>query len=284
MNAARNRTLVMIPTYNERRNVGPLLEQILQQGDDFDILFIDDNSPDGTGELLDELAGQHPRRVRALHRAGRQGVGSAHKFGIRWAYANGYSELITMDSDFAHPPLYIPRLRAAADNYDLVVGSRYIEPDSLADWTPFRKILTRVGHFLTVTLLRMPYDATGAFRFYRLDHVPASAFTLVRSEGYSFFFESLYLLSANGFGIGQIPIHVLNRTAGESKMRTRDVATSVRFLLVLCAEKYLRPSRHRITVLARRRPATGPASRRRLRHAANPFRYRSSDTGRPQRL
>ncbi|WP_051133442.1 polyprenol monophosphomannose synthase [Nocardia paucivorans] len=247
MNAASNRTLVMIPTYNESRNVGPLLAEILDQGDDFDILFVDDNSPDGTGRLLDELAAQHTHRIHVLHRSNRRGVGSAHQTGIRWAYDNGYSELITMDSDFAHPPSYIPALMAAAKGFDIVVGSRYLRQDSLADWTPFRKILTRVGHFLTVTLLRMPYDATGAFRFYRLDTVPVAAFDLVRSTGYSFFFESLYILTANGFSITQIPIHVLHRTAGESKMRTRDVAISVRFLLTLCAEKYLRPSRHRLT-------------------------------------
>ncbi|WP_406230690.1 polyprenol monophosphomannose synthase [Nocardia sp. NBC_01009] len=237
----------MIPTYNERRNVGPLLGQILDQGTDFDVLFVDDNSPDGTGELLEDLAREHAPRIHVLHRPGRKGVGSAHQDGIRWAYSEGYDNIITMDSDFAHPPSYLPALRAAAAGFDIVVGSRYLKEDSLADWTPFRKILTRVGHFLTTTLLRMPYDATGAFRFYRLDAVPVGAFDRVRSTGYSFFFESLYIMNANGFRIQQIPIHVLNRTAGASKMRTRDVATSVRFLLVLCAEKYLRPSRHRIS-------------------------------------
>lgn len=252
MSAASEKTLVMIPTYNERRNVGPLLAQILEQGSDFDVLFVDDNSPDGTGDLLDELARQHSPRIHVLHRAGRQGVGSAHQAGIRWAYAQGYAHIITMDSDFAHPPSYLPALRAASDGFDIVVGSRYLKEDSLADWTPFRKVLTRVGHFLTVTLLRMPYDATGAFRYYRLDTVPVAAFDRVRSTGYSFFFESLYILATNGFRIEQVPIHVLNRTAGASKMRTRDVATSVRFLLVLCAEKYLRPRRHRISSPAHR--------------------------------
>lgn len=247
MSTASERTLIMIPTYNERRNVGPLLGQILDQGTDFDVLFVDDNSPDGTGELLEDLAREHAPRIHVLHRPGRKGVGSAHQDGIRWAYSEGYDNIITMDSDFAHPPSYLPALRAAAAGFDIVVGSRYLKEDSLADWTPFRKILTRVGHFLTTTLLRMPYDATGAFRFYRLDAVPVGAFDRVRSTGYSFFFESLYIMNANGFRIQQIPIHVLNRTAGASKMRTRDVATSVRFLLVLCAEKYLRPSRHRIS-------------------------------------
>ncbi|MFQ6329968.1 polyprenol monophosphomannose synthase [Nocardia sp. CWNU-33] len=247
MSTASERTLIMIPTYNERRNVGPLLGQILDQGTDFDVLFVDDNSPDGTGELLEDLAREHAPRIHVLHRPGRKGVGSAHQDGIRWAYSEGYDNIITMDSDFAHPPSYLPALRAASAGFDIVVGSRYLKEDSLADWTPFRKILTRVGHFLTTTLLRMPYDATGAFRFYRLDAVPVGAFDRVRSTGYSFFFESLYIMNANGFRIQQIPIHVLNRTAGASKMRTRDVATSVRFLLVLCAEKYLRPSRHRLS-------------------------------------
>ncbi|MFI1913838.1 glycosyltransferase [Nocardia sp. NPDC020380] len=238
--------LILVPTYNERNNVGPLLTGIFEQGLDFDVLFIDDNSPDGTGEVLDELAKQYEPHVHVLHRPGKLGIGSAHRDGIRWAYAHHYPALITMDSDFAHPPAYLPALLAAGQGHDVVIGSRYLERDSLTAWSLFRTVLARAGHFLTVTMLRMPFDATVAFRYYRLDTMPPGVFDLVRSSSYSFFFESLFVLNLNGFAIDQIPIHPLSRTSGTSKMASRDVATSIGFLLLLCAEKYLRPWRLRL--------------------------------------
>lgn len=247
MVAASGKCLIFTPTYNERDNVGPLLAAILDQRLDCDVLFLDDNSPDGTGALLDELARRHAR-VEVIHRAGKEGIGTAHQAGIRWAYDRGYDQLVTMDSDFAHPPEYLPAfLAAAAEGYDVVVGSRYLQRHSLADWSLHRRLLTRVGHALTVTLLGLPYDATGAFRCYRLNRIPRHAFDLVRSRGYAFFFESLYVLHVNGFAVGQTPIHLPGRTFGASKMDAHEVAASVRLLLSLYATKLLAPARLRLT-------------------------------------
>ncbi|MEK6579164.1 MAG: glycosyltransferase, partial [Bdellovibrionota bacterium] len=193
-----DKPLVFVPTYNERENVQNLVSEILALGLDLDLLLMDDNSPDGTGRIIDELALKYPN-IKTVHRSGKLGVGSAHYDGIGWAYEHGYSRLITMDCDFTHPPRYIKEILAGAGDAAVKVGSRYMQGGSLAGWNLFRTFLTKTGHFLTETLLGMEYDATGGFRFYRLDVIPRYVFSLVRSKGYSFFFESLYVIHRNGF-------------------------------------------------------------------------------------
>ncbi|MBI4346111.1 MAG: glycosyltransferase [Elusimicrobia bacterium] len=226
------RVLVFVPTYNERDNVEKLLNEILSQKLDADVLFCDDASPDGTGELLDRLAKEHPR-LHVLHRKGKEGIGTAHQAGIAWAYDRGYELLVTMDADFTHPPSFIPRFLERAGETDVVVGSRYLQKDSLDEWNLFRWSLTKLGHFLTVVCLGLPYDATGAFRAYRLDRIPRRLFGLVRSPGYSFFFESLYALHSNRFKIVEVPIVLPARTYGTSKMALSEVFGSLRRLVSL---------------------------------------------------
>ena len=225
-----NELLIFIPTYNERENVEGILEQLLGLGLAADILFVDDNSPDGTGELLDRLARGMPN-VTVQHRAGKMGVGSAHAYGIQWAYERGYRLLLTMDCDFTHSPEYIRDFLAKADDADIVVGSRYLQDKSLSTWNAYRKLLTRIGHLLTAVFLRMPYDATGAFRLYRLDRLPKNFLDPVQSHSYSFFFESLYILHLNGFRIAEVPTHLPARVYGHSKMRLTDALNSVSHLV-----------------------------------------------------
>jgi dolichol-phosphate mannosyltransferase len=238
------KTLVFIPTYNERENAEKICIELLGMKLGVDLLFLDDASPDGTGKRLDELAAREPR-LKVIHRASKLGVGSAHRDGIHWAYENGYSTLITMDCDFTHPPHYIPAFLSAAADGDVVVGSRYMRPDSLEEWSLFRWLLTRLGHVLTRHFLDMPYDATGAFRLYRLDRVPQRLFAFVESTGYSFFFESLYVLHRNGLSITEVPITLPARTYGTSKMRTSDILNSVSHLVRLYASQRWSPERPR---------------------------------------
>src|SRR3989442_419644 len=161
-----SRLLIFVPTYNENRNVERLCADLRALPLDADILFIDDGSPDGTGATLDRLARQYPR-ISVVHREGKLGIGSAHRAGIAYAYDKGYDLLITLDADFSHSPADLPRLLAAhASDVDVVVASRYLGPDSLPGWSPHRLFLTRLGHFLTPVLLRMPYDASGVLRLY----------------------------------------------------------------------------------------------------------------------
>ena len=221
--------LVFIPTYNEHENVKQIYQRIQKLGLDADVLFLDDNSPDGTGRLLDEIAASDAS-VQVIHRAGKEGIGSAHSTGIRWAYEKGYQTLVTMDCDFTHQPEAIPDFLRDSENHDVVVGSRFMKSDSLKDWNLLRKSMTFTGHFLTKHLLKMPQDASGAFRVYRLDRIPANLFAMVRAQGYGFFFESLHLLSINSFSICEIPIVLPARVSGHSKMTVAEAWKGLSFL------------------------------------------------------
>jgi dolichol-phosphate mannosyltransferase len=226
----KNDLLIFIPTYNERENVEQILGQILSLGLPADVLFVDDNSPDGTGKLLDDIAAR-TKDIFVLHRAGKLGIGSAHAYGINWAYEHGYRLLITMDCDFTHSPEYIRDFLANADSADIVVGSRYMQEQSLSTWNPYRRLLTRLGHSATKLFLRMPFDATGAFRLYRLDRISRYFLDSVHSRGYSFFFESLYVLHLNGYQVAEIPTHLPARVYGHSKMRMSDAIHSLSHLV-----------------------------------------------------
>ena len=238
------KTLIFVPTYNERDNVGPMCEQIIGLGLDADVLFMDDGSPDGTGQVLDELAARHPR-VRVIHRPAKSGIGSAHMQAIDLAYAEGYERLQTLDCDFLHDPALIPEFFARSANSDVVVGSRFLDKDSLRGWSLLRKTLTNVGHVLMSSMLDVTQDATGAFRIYDLRKIPQGVFHLVRSRGYAFFLESLFVLNRNGHAIDQIPIRMRMRTHGRSKMTVSEVRRSTSTLMTLYLQDKTDPQRFR---------------------------------------
>jgi dolichol-phosphate mannosyltransferase len=243
---ARSRFLIFIPTYDERENVESMCEQVLALRLDADLLFMDDNSPDGTGEVLDRLALRH-ERVAVVHRPGKLGIGGAHQDGLRYAYDRGYDALVTLDCDFTHLPKDIPRLLAVYERgADVAVGSRFLESDGLPGWSVIRRALTKLGHLLTSRLLGISGDATGAFRVYNLKTVPRHLFDLVEAHGYAFFFESLFVAHANGLRIEEVPIVLPARTYGHSKMSLIEVQRSVRQLVALYVAKWANPGRFRI--------------------------------------
>jgi dolichol-phosphate mannosyltransferase len=229
----KNKKLIFIPTYNECDNVARIISEISDLNlENTDFLFIDDHSPDGTGEILDALSKQY-HNLSVIHRANKLGIGSAHLHAIHWAYENQYDILITMDCDFTHSPSYIPKLDAASAHHDVVVTSRYMEADSLAEWNLYRKTLTKMGHVLTKYVLRLRYDATGAFRLYKLRNIPPGRFAQIQSNGYAFFFESLFVLDRHGHPITEIPIRLPARTYGHSKMKISDILHSVKQIFIL---------------------------------------------------
>ena len=199
-----DKTLIFIPTYNERENAPRMCMEIYNLGLDADVLFVDDASPDGTGTALDEMKPRFPRLI-VHHRSGKLGIGSAHAYAIQWAYDQGYQILVTMDCDFTHLPEDIPKMIAAAEGYDVAVGSRFMTKGSLPGWSLTRKLTTASGHFLTKTLLEIPFK-----RIRCVSRLPFNTirevFHLVAPTGYAFFFESLFVLSKNGFRIVEIPI------------------------------------------------------------------------------
>ncbi|MDP9152412.1 MAG: glycosyltransferase [Myxococcota bacterium] len=235
------KTLIFVPTYNEKDNVRPICEQILGLGLDADIVFLDDNSPDGTGVLLDELAAKHPR-LSVIHRPGKAGIGTAHLQGIAYGYDHGYDKLVTMDCDFTHAPSDIPRMLERSAEADVLVGSRYLEPDSLPGWSILRKALTTLGHVLTEHLLGIANDATGAFRVYDLRRIRREIFGLVTAGGYAFFFQSLFILHKNGARIVDAPIKLPARTQGSSKMSLHEIRRSVGELVTLYAATKTNPA------------------------------------------
>ncbi len=220
--ATAKRVVVFLPTYNEAQNVRLLFSEIRGLLPDATILFIDDNSPDGTGSIINEIVAEDVI-TKVIHRPAKMGIGSAHVDAINWAYDHSFHILITMDCDMAHSPAYIMQFLEADQSFALVTGSRFKSENSLNEWNLYRKLLTHLGHFLTRVLLGMPFDATGAFRRYDLTQIPRAFLGKVSSNGYSFFFESLHVLYVNGVAVFEIPIKLPARTYGSSKMRLFDV-------------------------------------------------------------
>ena len=238
----KTKSLIFITTYNERENAPKICREIMALGLDADLLFIDDGSPDGTGEVLEQQKSDYPRLL-IKHREGKSGIGSAHKEAIEWAYANGYSRLVTLDCDFTHSPSDIPKLLGALEEADFSVGSRWIQNNSLPGWNFFRRFMTGAGHWLTKSLLGITHDASGAFRGYRLDLLDKGMFSLIRSKGYAFFVESIFILIKNGVRIEEVPIVLPARTYGHSKMTMVAALRTVRTVFELALEYLAAPER-----------------------------------------
>jgi len=224
--------LVGIPTLNEAKNIEPMVARLGKLPLPLELLFVDDNSSDGSAEILDRIA-QENSAVRVLHRTGKAGIGSAHQAILEYAYDGGYETLITMDCDFSHQPEDLPRLLEESSQKPVVVGSRFMDAGSLEDWNPKRKFLTHLGHWLTFHFLGLPMDATGAFRLYRLDRIPRMLWRNVQSSGYAFFFESLVILHRHGIECAEISIRLPKRVYGESKLNFRQAFRSLCMLFQL---------------------------------------------------
>ena len=178
------KTLVMIPTYNESQNVRIIHSRVRAALPEAEILFVDDNSPDGTGDILDQLANLD-MLVHILHRTGKLGIGSAHLAGIEWAYENNVHTLVTMDADCTHSPEEVSTFIDASTTSTVVVGSRFIGGGGIKEWSLHRQMITRIGHLMTQLILGMRYDATGAYRVYRLDLLVWSGAANTSSVGFA---------------------------------------------------------------------------------------------------
>ena len=217
---------LIIPTYNEAENVAGIVEaagsQLAQAAPaGFRVLSVDDNSPDGTGAIAQELADRHDW-VEALHRPGKAGLGQAYIAGFAHAMANGADLLIEMDADFSHDPRYLPSLIAAARDADLVLGSRYVAGGGVRDWGLLRRMISRGGGTYARLILGVPVrDLTGGFKCIRRAVLEAIDLPSVRAEGYVFQIEVTYRAILAGFRVREIPIVFTDRTAGSSKMSSQ---------------------------------------------------------------
>jgi len=226
--------LMIVPTYNERENIRQLVGQLRALPGNVHVLVVDDNSPDGTGAIADEMVAQDPG-IAVLHRAGKQGLGTAYKDGFTYGVGQGYQYICTMDADFSHNPASLPAIvEKAAAGHDLVIGSRYVPGGHVVGWPASRKVLSaaanRMAHLFLGIAAR---DCTAGFRCYRrivLETIPLDS---IFSGGYSFLIEMAYLCEAAGFRIGEVPITFVNRTQGDSKISKLEIYKAMYTLIRL---------------------------------------------------
>jgi dolichol-phosphate mannosyltransferase len=221
------KALLCLPTYDERENLAPMIAAILAAAPQVDVLVIDDNSPDGTGQLADTIAAREPR-VKVLHRAGKEGLGRAYLAGFDWALARDYGLVLEMDCDFSHDPGYLPGMLAAAGEVDLVLGSRYVSGGGTVNWGLLRKLISRGGSLYARTILGLPVrDLTGGFKCFRREVLEAIDLATVECTGYAFQVELTYRAARRGFTIREIPIVFADRRVGHSKMSRRIVLEAI---------------------------------------------------------
>ena len=217
------KTLIIVPTYNERDNLPPLAARLLALPVPVDLLVVDDNSPDGTGKLADELAAKHPQ-IHVLHRAEKDGLGRAYIAGFKWALAQGYEFIFEMDGDFSHSPDDIPKFLAAAQDADLALGSRYRDGIRVINWPLGRLMLSLCAAKYVRVITGMPIsDPTGGFKCFRRRALQALDLEAVHSNGYSFQIELTHKLWRQGMRIVEVPIIFTDRFQGTSKMSKRIV-------------------------------------------------------------
>jgi glycosyltransferase involved in cell wall biosynthesis len=218
MSGALGRVLVVVPTYDEHDNLEPVVRRLLAAVPDVDVLVVDDDSPDGTGELADHLAADEPR-LAVLHRTGKAGLGAAYIAGFGWAREHAYDVVVEMDADGSHAPEQLPRLLAALEHADLVLGSRWVPGGRVVDWPRSRELLSRGGNAYVRTVLRLPLqDATGGYRAYRRRVLDALPLDRVASQGYCFQVDLAWQAWRAGFVVVEVPITFVERVQGSSKM------------------------------------------------------------------
>jgi dolichol-phosphate mannosyltransferase len=227
MNQTDNRTLVVIPTYNERGNIAEIIARVLRSAPGIDMLVVDDNSPDGTGALASALASGHDR-INVLHRAGKEGLGAAYRAGFAWGLERGYDRLVEMDADGSHQPEQLERLLSALDDADVVLGSRWVRGGSVVNWPAKRIALSQAGSLYARVALGLPIrDITGGFRAFTAAALREIGYQDVLSQGYCFQIDMLWKAHTCGLRISEVPITFIERVHGESKMSSGIVKEAI---------------------------------------------------------
>jgi dolichol-phosphate mannosyltransferase len=233
------RAIIVVPTYNEKGNIERVYREIFRAVKDCHLLIVDDNSPDGTGELADRLA-RKDKRVKVLHRTGKMGLGSAYVAGMKRALDLGYPNVVAMDADLSHDPANIPRMLELAQKHELVIGSRYVKDGGMVNWNARRFLISQLANLFCRSLLGLRQaDCSGGFKCYRAELLRKIGLERVFSRGYSFQVEILYRAIRAGASVVEIPIIFVNRHVGESKLNFGELAGFGWTLLRLKALKLL---------------------------------------------
>ncbi len=242
---------IIIPTYNERENLRELVEEILALGlPSLWIIVVDDHSPDGTGEVADALAAEHPE-VQVIHRTGKLGLGTAYTTGFRRALALGAERILTMDADFSHLPSYIPLLLAASQHSGLSIGSRYVPGGGVRHWGIGRRLLSWGANTLARLVLGLKaHDCTAGYRCYRREVLASLDLDTIFADGYSYLIEILYRCQRRGFHVAEVPIIFTDRRRGASKISKQEIFKAGVTVLRLAVDR-LRQRARRVAGLLR---------------------------------
>jgi len=214
---------VIIATFNEKENIGRLIKEVLKHPFPIEITVVDDNSPDGTGGLVDELS-RSEERLHVIHRPRKMGLGTAHIAGFKYALEKNAGFIVTMDADFSHDPVYIPAILEAARSHDIVIGSRYVGNGGMVNSPLWRRMLSKYANLFAKVMLGLrAFDCTAGFRCYRASVLKAIDLDGVFPNGYSFLIEVLYRFQNLGFTIGEVPIKFMDRELGDSKISKNEI-------------------------------------------------------------
>ena len=221
------KVLVIMPTFNEAGNIHNAVTRLFEHNKEVDLLIVDDSSPDGTGQLADALAKSN-KRISVLHRAGKEGLGAAYIAGFRWAFERGYEYLVEMDADGSHRPEDLPKLLAVCENFDLVIGSRYVRGGKTMNWPFYRQWLSRGGNIYARIMLGSKLnDMTAGFRVFNAEFLKKFDFQSINARGYSFQIEMAYRTIRSGGKAAEVPITFVEREIGVSKMSTNIVTEAL---------------------------------------------------------
>ena len=232
--------IIITPTYNESKNILTLINRIKDNVNDIDILVIDDNSPDGTSDIVAKFA-ESRNDIYLITRDGKLGLGTAYIEGFKWAIQNHYDIVIQMDADLSHDPKDLPRMLQAIKDYDLIIGSRYIDGVNVINWPMSRLLLSYFANIYSRIVTGLPiYDSTGGFKCYSINVLKNMPYKFIKSEGYSFQIETTFYSWINKYNIKEIPIIFTDRTIGESKMNKEIIYEAVWIVLKLRLRRLFR--------------------------------------------
>ena len=220
---------VIIPTLNEEKNIPKIFDKIKKTKIKLDILFIDDNSTDKSQFIIQELKKKF-KNIKYIFRNNKVGIGSAHKEGIKFCYKKKYDLIITMDADGTHDPKYLKKMILNAKNFDYVLTSRFTKPNLIKDWPLFRKLITHARHILVKTLLGISYDASGAYRCFFIKKIKLKDILSAKNNDYAFFWEITYIIQKKGYKINEVPVQLIYRKLGKSKMKIKHIFYSLFYL------------------------------------------------------
>jgi len=221
-------TFIVLPTYNEADNLARLVGELFSLSVPLSVIVVDDNSPDGTGILADDLVSAYPDRVVVIHRSGKHGLGTAYIAGFRRALQLGATSILTMDADFSHNPRFIPAMVQCLARADLVIGSRYAPGGGTHNFPMRRRILSRCANAVARNVLGLRVrDATAGFRLYRREIIESLALDSILSSGYSFLIEMLFIVERAGWRVAEVPILFEDRVAGVSKISRREILNAL---------------------------------------------------------